>query len=88
MAGWGQILGLLGNSGYSDAPHLHFQVTDEVKWYKGQGFPYVFKEFIHHGRLTEEDAAKAFSGIPWQASADPRIDRNRLPSQLAVIAFP
>lgn len=44
----GQLLGLLGNSGNSDAPHLHFQVTDGGSGLNG--VPYVFDRWVFQGR--------------------------------------
>jgi murein DD-endopeptidase MepM/ murein hydrolase activator NlpD len=39
----GQVLGLLGNSGNSTAPHLHFHVCDSapVVALASEGLPYV-----------------------------------------------
>ena len=38
----GQVLALLGNSGNSTEPHLHFQVTDGNSTLGSEGLPYVF----------------------------------------------
>lgn len=40
----GQVLGLVGNSGESFTPHLHFQVTTEPGT-TGQGLPYLIERF-------------------------------------------
>jgi hypothetical protein len=40
----GQVLGLVGNSGESFLPHLHFQVTTEPG-VTGQGLPYLIERF-------------------------------------------
>jgi hypothetical protein len=40
----GQVLGLLGNSGDSFLPHLHFQVATEPGM-TGQGLPYLLEKF-------------------------------------------
>lgn len=39
----GQVLARLGNSGNSDAPHLHFHIQDSE--YGGEGQPFVFEQF-------------------------------------------
>ena len=46
----GQVLALLGNSGNSTAPHLHFQVSDAPVLLGGEGLPYVIDRFERNGR--------------------------------------
>ncbi len=41
----GQPLGLLGNSGNSGMPHLHFQIMDRIEILFSYGLPYVLKEY-------------------------------------------
>jgi murein DD-endopeptidase MepM/ murein hydrolase activator NlpD len=38
----GDVLGLLGNSGQSSAPHLHFHVTEGPSLLGANGVPYAF----------------------------------------------
>ena len=49
----GQILGLLGNSGNSDAPHLHFQLNTKQVGHvlASEGLPYTISSFIYQGRI-------------------------------------
>jgi hypothetical protein len=49
----GQVLGLLGNSGTSNAPHLHFQVSDRPSLLLSDGLPYVFESFAHEGQSSK-----------------------------------
>jgi hypothetical protein len=41
----GQVLGLLGNSGNSTEPHLHFHVSDRKSPLGSEGIPYVLDSF-------------------------------------------
>jgi hypothetical protein len=41
----GQVLGLIGNSGNSDEPHLHFHVTNSASMLESEGLPYVIDSF-------------------------------------------
>jgi hypothetical protein len=45
----GQALALLGNSGNSDAPHLHFQLVDANSPLGAEGIPYEFEQFDQPG---------------------------------------
>jgi hypothetical protein len=38
----GQVLGLVGNSGNSSEPHLHFHITDAAAPLAAEGLPYAF----------------------------------------------
>jgi murein DD-endopeptidase MepM/ murein hydrolase activator NlpD len=41
----GDVLALVGNSGSSFEPHLHFHVTDSPALIAGEGLPYVLDEY-------------------------------------------
>jgi hypothetical protein len=83
----GQTLGLLGNSGNSDAPHLHFHIMDSPHPLLANGMPYRFSNFTVEGTIPdlaafqEGDVAK----IDPQGSG-PRHDE--LPLNNQVISFP
>jgi len=53
----GQLIGLVGNSGNSVAPHLHFQVNDKPSSFASNGLPYEIKEFQVTGKCP---GTKAF----------------------------
>ena len=54
----GQVLGLIGNSGNSTEPHLHFHVSDGPSPLGSEGVPYVFDAFEAHG-AKEPDFKKS-----------------------------
>ncbi len=54
----GQVLGLLGNSGNSTEPHLHFHLSDGVSPLGSEGVPYVLESL---GALPAQNATVKFS---------------------------
>jgi hypothetical protein len=51
----GQTLGLVGNSGNGNAPHLHFQVSDRPALLLSDGLPFVIDSFVHEGRTRTNE---------------------------------
>lgn len=50
----GQVIGVVGNSGNSDLPHLHFQVVTENPSFLGaEGYPHVYRSFTMTGIMNE-----------------------------------
>jgi murein DD-endopeptidase MepM/ murein hydrolase activator NlpD len=54
----GQVIGLLGNSGNSTEPHLHFQVSDGVSPLGSEGMPYILESL---GAMPAENAKVKFA---------------------------
>ena len=71
----GQVVGLLGNTGNSDAPHLHFHVMDGPNPLASNGVPYEFTRFEGEGVVT--NAEEVFTGAP--AVVDPSTLERTLP---------
>jgi hypothetical protein len=83
----GQVLGHLGNSGNSDFPHLHFQMTDGPLFLGSDGLPYEMRSFVSEGTLANGD--DVLGGSP--ATIDPALagqHRRQLPLALEVVSFP
>ncbi len=76
----GQVLGLVGNSGNSTEPHLHFHVSDGNSPLGSDGLPFAFNDFEVQGK-----------GWGWKSSAStsaPEKRRLELPLQNEVVRFP
>lgn len=55
----GQVVAALGNSGNSDAPHLHFHLMDGPDPLAANGLPFVFDSFRLDSRLVSAEAGDA-----------------------------
>ena len=49
----GQLLGLIGTSGYSMTPHLHFEIMTTPEFFPTDSVPYVFSQFRLLGRVPD-----------------------------------
>lgn len=87
----GTFLGLLGNSGNSDAPHLHFQITDRPSALVANGLPFVYDRWFLEGRVVgtaaQLDEAEA-AGLPLPFNSSGRGERVReMPVMFDVASF-
>jgi murein DD-endopeptidase len=83
-----QALALVGNSGNSDAPHLHLQVTDANSPMGSEGIPYEFETFTQLGMIDGPDVLD--TGKAWQPKTGERpvAHRREFPLDNAVVTFP
>jgi murein DD-endopeptidase len=82
----GEVLGSLGNSGNSGAPHLHFHLMDNgASPLGGEGLPFVFQEYITEGTVRDlDDLFRPTAWMPELVSARHR----ELPTENMVVRFP
>jgi len=69
----GQLLGLVGNSGNSTGPHLHFQLCDANSVIHCDGIPYAIRTFQSQGR--------------WKVEGTPVTRTEELPTDGEIVTF-
>ena len=88
----GDVLGSLGNSGNTSAPHLHFHLMDGPSALASNGIPYVIDSFALGGKVpAEKDPAMATSiEGSWSGDLFPSASarHGQFPLNLDVIDFP
>jgi hypothetical protein len=93
----GQVLGLVGDSGNSVVPHLHFQVSNRPSSMASSGLPYEIREFEITGQVpgtAASDKTAAFdksetdgSPLPVTPIAPPETIKAALPLDQYIISF-
>lgn len=77
----GQVLGLVGNSGNSTEPHLHFHVSDASSPLGSEGIPYAFES------LEIVGACQSLGG-GCTRSATPTVRHREMPVANELVRFP
>lgn len=89
----GDVLGLVGNTGNSDAPHLHFHVMDGPSPLASNGVPYGIDTFTVTGRAIsssdlDAELKQADRPVRVERAGAPAKIRDALPADLSVVTFP
>jgi hypothetical protein len=87
----GQVIGLVGNSGNSVAPHLHFHVMSTPTPLAANGLPYEIDSFTVTGATpgTEafDEAESKGTPLPTKPFSPPLSPRNAMPLDQLIITF-
>jgi murein DD-endopeptidase MepM/ murein hydrolase activator NlpD len=88
----GDQLGLLGNTGNTSGPHLHFHIMSGPSALGSDGVPYVLDSFELAGRATEAELDAALiegkKHFPSRAELDTAGRQDELPLDNAIVNFP
>jgi Peptidase family M23 len=87
----GQVIGLVGDTGNSIVPHLHFQVNDGPSSLSSNGLPYEISEFqvtgATAGTKAFDEAESNGTPLPVTPVDPPRAVKQAMPLDQLIISF-
>ena len=87
----GDVLGLLGNTGNTTAPHLHFGLIDNPAAVVGRALPLTFASWTLEGGLDQQEIVDLLTagpgGAPLTPSGETGPQTGTFPLHLEVVDF-
>lgn len=86
----GQVIASLGNTGNTDAPHLHFHVMSTPDPLRSDGLPFVFSYYRLDSRVASTDALDALLAgrpAPMRPGVTPTDESDVMPLSLDVMTY-
>ncbi|MFH5207718.1 M23 family metallopeptidase [Antrihabitans spumae] len=87
----GQVVGLLGNSGNTDGPHLHFHVMDGIDPLVANGLPFEIDSFELESRIASDENLGAVAEAGAAAEYAPNVSagqrKDESPLYLDIMKF-
>jgi len=86
----GQVIANLGNTGNTDAPHLHFHVMSTPDPLRSNGLPFVFASFELDGMMASMDGLDSLlqgQPAPMKPGFTPRDETETSPLTLDVMSY-
>jgi hypothetical protein len=84
----GEVIGLLGNTGNTDAAHLHFHVMDSASPLQSNGLPFVFSRMRGQGLITDPAVLPTGAPVTIDRAAFAGARRGEMPLNDQVVGFP
>jgi hypothetical protein len=80
---------LLGNTGNTSAPHLHFHLMDSISVLGSSGLPYVIDHFDVAGQLSAQEVDASELNAEWSKNlfAHPSSRESEFPLDLTIVNF-